>query len=276
MQSGSKALRLWRFDPTLPVFIREAPLTYKRAAFTAAAELGAETSRPAATVVARHHRSDIPNYLKASYTWAYLDRRNACLLDRELIVAGILFGNHGRLRRAVLDEVFPGQSVLQAAHVYGRLIPELARRIGPAGSLDVLDIVPLQAALCRRKLRGYPHARVRVADAAEPGEAVYDVVSCFFLLHEIPDNKKQEVVDALLARVAPGGRAVFVDYHRPARWQPLRPIYARLFERLEPFARSLWCSEIRDFSSHPERFCWEKHTLFGGVFQKTVARKASL
>lgn len=213
----------------------------------------------------------IPLHLSTLYGWAYLNRKNACLLDRDAVVSAILLGNHRRLRRAVLSEIAPGASVLQAAHVYGCLIPELARRIGPGGRLDVVDLVPLQAALCRRKLRGFAHARVRVADAAEPGDALYDVVSCFFLLHEIPDEEKRAVVDALLKRVAPGGKAIFIDYHEPARWNPLREAFRRMFDRLEPFAESLWHHEVREFARDAEAFRWEKRTMFGGLYQKISA-----
>lgn len=221
----------------------------------------------------RGRNPPIPSHLSAPYGWAYLNRKNAKLLDHDVVVTAILLGNHRRLRRAVLSEIMPGESVLQAAHVYGCLIPEIARRIGPSGRLDVVDLVPLQAALCRRKLRGFAHARVRVADAAEPGEAIYDVVSSFFLLHEIPDERKRAVVDALLGQVASGGRAVFIDYHEPASWQPLRGLYRRLFERLEPFAESLWHHELHDFAGDAHSFRWEKRTMFGGVYQKTVARR---
>jgi len=218
-------------------------------------------------------RHIIPEYLSAPYGWAYLNRKNACLLDHDAVVTAILLGNHRRLRRCVLAEIAPGQRVLQAAHVYGGLIPEIARRIGPSGRLDVVDLVPLQAALCRRKLRGFPHARVRVADAAEPGGDSYDVVSCFFLLHEIPDAQKRAVVDGLLERVAPGGTAVFVDYHEPSPSHPLRMVFRWLFDRLEPFAESLWHHEVREFSSVGSSFRWKKETMFGGIYQKTVARR---
>ena len=215
----------------------------------------------------------IPDYVTTPYGWAYLNRKNARLLDHDAVVTAILLGNHRRLRRAALAEITPGQRVLQAAHVYGCLIPELARRIGPEGRLDVVDLVPLQAALCRRKLRGLAHTRVRIADAAEPGEGIYDVVSCFFLLHEIPDVQKRAVVDALLARVAPGGRAVFIDYHAPSALHPLRPIFRWLFDHLEPFAASLWHHEVREFSRFGGAFRWETTTFFGGVYQKTVAHR---
>jgi SAM-dependent methyltransferase len=154
---------------------------------------------------ARHGKAAaIPAYLREVYGWAYLNRTNARLLDRDAVVSAILLGNNRRLRRA-------------------------------GGQLDVIDLVPLQAALCRRKLRGFPQARVRIADAAQPGDGVYDVITCFFLLHEIPDERKRAVVDALLARVVPGGKVVFVDYHTPARWHPLRGLMRLVMGRLEPF-----------------------------------------
>jgi hypothetical protein len=149
----------------------------------------------------------------------------------------------------------------------------LAGRIGPNGRLDVIDLAPLQAALCRRKLHGFTQARVRVADAARPGAETYDVVNCFFLLHEVPDEQKCAVVDALLAQVAAGGKAVFIDYHAPANWHPLRGFYRRLFDRLEPFAESMWHHEVQEFSVNADAFHWKKVTLFGGVFQKTVAHR---
>jgi len=213
----------------------------------------------------------VPAYLREVYDWAYLNPANARLLDRDAVVSAILLGNNRRLRRALLCEIEPGQRVLQVAHVYGRLIPEVARRVGNNGLLDVIDIVPLQVALCRRKLRGFPQASVRIADAADPGHGLYDTVACFFLLHEIPDDRKRAVVDALLARVAPGGRVVFVDYHGPARWHPLRGLMRGMMKRLEPFAESLWRHEIADFASAAGDYRWQKQTLFGGLYQKTVA-----
>ena len=46
-----------------------------------------------------------------------------------------------------------------------------------------------------------------------------------------------------------------------------------LLSRLEPFAESLWRHDIAAFASRPEPYLWEKETLFGGLYQKTVARR---
>lgn len=215
----------------------------------------------------------VPAYLSETYGWAYLNPFNACLLDRDWVVRAILLGNSGHLARALLSQITPGQRVLQAAHVYGNLIPRMARKVGPAGRLDVIDVAPLQVTRCRRKLRGLPQARVRLADVARPGGGLYDVVSSYFLLHELPSAHKRVTVDALLASVAPGGRAVFVDYHCPDPGHLLRWLLVRIFAWLEPYAAEMWELPISDFAFRSGEFEWESRLLFGGLYQVTVATR---
>lgn len=124
-----------------------------------------------------------------------------------------------------------------------------------------------------RRLTACPQARVHLADARVFSGGGYDIVSCFFLLHvlhELPDDVKEAVVDNLLGRMGSGGRAVFIDYHAPASWHPLRPVMRRIYDRFEPFAESLWRNGIAAFASEAERYHWETRTYFGGLYQKTV------
>jgi len=213
----------------------------------------------------------LPEYLVRTYWWAYLTPTSLRLLDNPFVLTAILWGNLPRLVRAACDEFQPGACVLQAASAYGNLSPELAAQVGPTGRLDVIDIAPLQVAHVQRKLKRYPHARARVADATEPVEGIYDGVCCFFLLHEIPDAEKRAAVDALLGAVEPGGKVVFVDYHRAVRWHPLRAPMGLVFRWLEPFAYGLVDREIRSLASKPYDFVWSKETFFGGLYQKVVA-----
>ncbi len=214
---------------------------------------------------------EIPLYLRRTYAWAYLWPNSIRLLDRPAVVSAILWGNYGRLRDAALAEVAPGQDVLQPACVYGDFSPRLATHLGPEGHLTVADVAPQQAENCRRKLGSHANATVRVCDAADHTPASYDAVSCFFLLHEMPDDHKRRVVDALLAAVRPGGKVVFVDYHGPHAAHPLRPVMSLVFDLLEPFAKALWRHEIRDYATQAADFRWTKETYFGGLYQKTVA-----
>lgn len=215
----------------------------------------------------------LPDYLVKTYTWAYLTPASLYLLDNPIVLTTILWGNLPRLIRTACEEFKPGQRVLQAASAYGNLSPELAAQVGPQGRLEVIDVAPLQVAHVQRKLSEFPQARARVADATSPGPGIYDGVCCFFLLHEIPDEEKRAVVDALLQRVAPGGKVVFVDYHRMRPWHPLRAPMQLVFRWLEPFAFGLVDREIRSFASNPEPFVWRKETYFGGLYQKVVAER---
>jgi SAM-dependent methyltransferase len=215
----------------------------------------------------------VPDYLKNVYQWAYLDPRNAQLLDRELVVNTILWGNSKRLRQAVLDEISAGDSILQAAHVYGDLIPEIAAKTGSQGNLDVVDIAPLQASLAEKKLAQFTHAKVRIADASQPSQKQYDLVNCFFLLHEVPDDLKVSIVHQLLKSVKRGGKAIFVDYHKPELWHPLQLLMRLIFKIFEPFATSLWGMDIAALSNDDGRFTWSKKTYFGGLYQVYIAER---
>jgi hypothetical protein len=102
----------------------------------------------------------------------------------------------------------------------------------------------------------------------------YDAVTCFFLLHEVPEDMKPRIVQALLGSVGLGGKAVFVDYHRPHPAHPLRPVMQLVFACLEPFAHTLWTRCIPDYAgSHTTQFDWHKETLFGGLYQIVVATR---
>ena len=217
----------------------------------------------------------LPEYLRKTYTWAYLRPGSLRLLDNSVVVSAILWGNCRRLMRTAFDEFLPGQRVLQAACVYGDFSVELARRVDRHGRLDVIDVAPLQVENCRRKLAGLPQAQVRLADASQPGGGPYDAVCCFFLLHEMPDPYKSAVVDGLLGCVAPGGRVVFVDYHRPGRGHPLRGVMSLVFRWLEPFAAGLLGTEIAALAADADGFTWRKETFFGGLYQKVVAERTA-
>ena len=94
----------------------------------------------------------LPDYLRNTYSWAYLDHRTMPWLDRPVVVSAILWGNASRLMDAAVGEFSPGQRVLQAAAVYGDFSPRLARRLGDGGQLTVVDVAPIQIANTRRKL----------------------------------------------------------------------------------------------------------------------------
>jgi ubiquinone/menaquinone biosynthesis C-methylase UbiE len=224
-------------------------------------------------VASKGDAPELPDYLVKTYSWAYLTPTSLRMFDNRLVVNAILWGNFRRLVESACAEFSPGQHLLQAASVYGNLSKSLAEIVGSGGWLEVIDIALLQVEHCRQKLIDFPRTRVRVADAAQPGGGPYDAVCCFFLLHEVPDDHKRAVVDGLLRVVPPGGKAVFVDYHKPLALHPLRPIMDGVFRWLEPYARGLLDNQIWDLAGERESFTWRKETYFGGLYQKVVAER---
>jgi ubiquinone/menaquinone biosynthesis C-methylase UbiE len=219
--------------------------------------------------------ANLPAYMTEVYAWAYVNPKKVRWLDHNLVVRVLLFLNDQRLMRAYLNEISEGMRVWQVAHVYGDLVTRVAEKIGPQGAFHLTDITPIQIEHAERKLAGKPWCKVIHTDAAEfTGEegVDYDVICSFFLLHEVPDEKKHEIVDCILEKLPKGGKAIFVDYDNPAKWQPVRYILKVVNKLLEPFAEALWKNEISYYASKAEQFVWEKKTFFGGVYQCVVVR----
>jgi ubiquinone/menaquinone biosynthesis C-methylase UbiE len=221
------------------------------------------------------HVLAIPHYLQQVYWWAYVHPSAVRLFERAWLVNLILFGNYARLRDAALAEM--GTTVtgrtLQVACVYGDLTPKLYERLGPDAQLDVVDILPVQLNNLGRKLPADERVALLHGDSSLLAcpDASYDQVLLFFLLHEQPRHVRSATLAEAVRVVKPGGRIIVVDYHRPVRWHPVRPLMRAVFHRLEPFAMDLWTHQIEDFM-HDKRWpaSRAKQTYFGGLYQKLV------
>ncbi|WP_153112056.1 rhodoquinone biosynthesis methyltransferase RquA [Propionivibrio limicola] len=215
----------------------------------------------------------VPTYMTEVYDWAYVDPKWVRALDRNIVVRILLFLNDQRLMRAYLNEIKPGMRVWQVAHVYGDLVQRVAEKVGSKGVFHLTDVTPVQLEHGSRKLADMKWAKVIRGDAASfAGEVKegYDLICSFFLLHEVPEEKKYEIVDNILNRLPKGGKVVFVDYHNPKKWQPIRYILKLVNRYLEPFAEALWKNEIKHYAKNADAFTWRKQTFFAGVYQCVV------
>jgi hypothetical protein len=111
----------------------------------------------------------IPYYLTEHYTWAYVHPMAVKFFERQWLVNLLLWGNYARLRDAALSELGETLSgnTLQIACVYGDLTNRLsgnAERAG--GSVDVVDVLPVQLRNLRGKLPKTAPVRLFAMDAA--------------------------------------------------------------------------------------------------------------
>jgi ubiquinone/menaquinone biosynthesis C-methylase UbiE len=214
----------------------------------------------------------VPGYLQQLYWWAYIHPRAVRLFEREWLVNIILLGNYHRLREACLDglgEVFDG-STLQLGCVYGNLSARLQDRLAPGARLDVVDILKIQLDNLARKLPRRGQVRLIQGDASALAcaDGAYDRVLIFFLLHEQPEAVRRRTIAEALRVTRPGGRLVIIDYHRPQRWHPLRPLVQFILRRLKPYAADLWREELGAY--FPPGFAaasLHQQTYFGGLYQ---------
>ena len=217
----------------------------------------------------------LPEYMDEVYNWAYVNERNVEWLDRNLVFNVLLFGNGPRLKRAYLERLKPGMNIWQVAHVYGDLVQKVAEKVGPTGHFDITDVATIQINHTKRKIGHLPYVSIHHTDAADWQGQNYDLTCSFFLMHEVPDDKKTEIIDRMLASIQPDGEIVFVDYHRPAAWNPVGWLLRWVNAKLEPFAEALWHKEIKEFADPQlaEQFTWEKRTFFAGVYQAVYLKR---
>lgn len=229
----------------------------------------AATANPAFAPVA------IPKYLEATYWWAYLHPNAVRIFERQWLVNLILWGNFARLRDAALHEmgdVIKGD-VLQVACVYGDFTEHLVKRLGAGAHLDVIDVAPIQIQNLQSKLKNRQQVAVLRQDssALQFADASKDAAVVFFLLHEQPDAVRRKTIAEALRVTKPGGKLIFVDYHRPVATNPFRYLMVPILSTLEPFAMDIWRDEIVHWLPAGEAPAHvDKQTYFGGLYQKVV------
>ncbi len=219
----------------------------------------------------------VPVYLERYYWWAYVRPWAVQLFERPWLVNLILWGFYKRLMHEVFTSLgtsLPGKT-LQISCCYGNLTPRLAEAVkAGGGTLDVVDVLPIQLENLRRKLPKGAPVRLIACDSTDLGgaEGPYDHVLLFFLLHEQPEKVRKATLAEALRVLKRSGTLVIVDFGKPVWWHPLRYLWFGLVLRfLEPFAKDLWTREISTWipPEHANR-SMIKTRIFGGMYQKIM------
>ena len=193
--------------------------------------------------------------------------------DHQLHVNLILYGNYNRLRDAAIAALGPDLSgrTLQVAACYGNFTPHLAQAVAQAGgTLDVIDVLPVQLERLRQKLSADAPVDLMLMDASDlkMAEASYDRVVIFILLHEQPPEYRRKTLREAYRVLKPGGTIVLVDFANSVWWHPVRYLWFPILRHLKPFGWDMWNHELSELM--PEEMAqktWTRRSYFGGMFQ---------
>ena len=160
----------------------------------------------------------------------------------DLMNSAMTAGMHHRWRARAVDAAAPrrGDSALDVCCGTGDLTIELARRVGPAGSVVGCDFSERMLEIARGKPAGPGAASPRYewADALSlPYEdASFDVVTVGFGVRNLDDLGRGIAEMARVLR--PGGRLVILEITEPQR-PPLSTFFSIWFDRVVPLIGTL-------------------------------------
>lgn len=144
-------------------------------------------------------------------------------------------GLHHRWRERAADRagVGAGDSALDICCGTGDLALELARRVGPQGSVIGSDFSEPMLDLAREKAAGDGVLRFEWADALELpyDEGRFDAVTVGFGVRNLADLDRG--LREMRRVLKPGGRAVILEITQPTR-PPLSTFYRLWFDRIVP------------------------------------------
>lgn len=219
--------------------------------------------------------TSIPDYLRETYSWAYLNPRSIWCFERDWVVNLILWGNMNRLTQAVVEKINPRSGpVLQIACVYGKFSRKLADHLLPASThLDIVDIAPIQLRNASAKLAGCSNINLQQQDSSKLrfANSTYASTVLFFLLHEQPAEVRQKTIAEAIRVTRPGGKVIIVDYHRPSRFNPLYYVMKPVLHWLEPFALDLWRHDLDTWLAENKKFSQLGYRDYcGGLYQRRI------
>ena len=220
------------------------------------------------------NKKNIPLYIKNIYSWLYLKPFVYSVFDNPIILNILTLGYHRTLSEELKKEITPHSHVLQIGVTLGSQIEKTYQALGAFGSYTIVDIIPKILDACREK-----HLERRLnlvyADASKTIKGEYDTIICYMLLHELPPITKNKILKNISKALKTNGKIIFIDYHLPSAFNPLK-YFIRATNRLyQPFAEILWKKSIKEIMPNAEQFSWSKQTYFGGIYQKVVATKLS-
>jgi len=231
----------------------------------------------------RYFLDGTPVYLARHYWWAYLWPIAVWFFDHQPIINAILFGQYRKLMRATMASLPDTRdgNTLQLTCVYGELTPKLIETLSPS-PLHITDVAMVQLELAASKAGSVLATRMNAEHLGYKDDS-FSTVVLFFLLHEMPEQARINVLSECMRVIPVGGVLLITEYaplptkHLLYRFPPSR----WLITRLEPFLDGFWRDDItallnRHGASHDKKVSVESdQRIFADFYRVTKFRVAS-
>ena len=137
------------------------------------------------------------------------------------MVRVLTLGREEALRQwtLALGDLRPGSAVLDVGCGTGTLLLDAAERVGPSGAAHGIELSPEMRAHARHKAAARSVSLEVVAGSADSlpyPRASFDSIFCSLVLHHLPGPMREHAIREMRRVLRRGGRAVIVDWQRPA------------------------------------------------------------
>lgn len=185
-------------------------------------EVVARRRRDGWNEVTRHPDADrYPDYFRRNFhyqTDGYLSPTSARLYDHQVEV--LFMGSADMMRRQALVPLieklgggWTADTVLvDVATGTGRFL-EMVKAERPRLPAIALDLAPPYLDVAQRRLRRFPHVQCiqGLAETLPLPDAAADIITCVYLLHEVPADVRRAIAAEFARVLKPGGRAIIVE-----------------------------------------------------------------
>ncbi|MGB9907544.1 MAG: class I SAM-dependent methyltransferase [Candidatus Saccharicenans sp.] len=128
----------------------------------------------------------------------------------------ISLGSYGRFIARAIEELSlaAGDSILDLGCGTGRNVSLMLEKLGPAGKIKGLDLLPEMQEQFEKRFEKEPRVTFRKQRIDVPfdlGEK-FDLVFISFVLHGFPPAVREIILDNAVRHLKPGGRLAILDY----------------------------------------------------------------
>lgn len=225
---------------------------------------------------------DLPSNQVSHIYPIYSEKWLIRFVDFQPLISAILLFQYDKVVDRIIIELhktaLKNKRVLMTSCAFGNVIPRIVRTSIDEGaeSVIVTDIIANELNRAEGKLEDFAGKVIfseQNATCMEQKDNSIDINVIFFLLHELPNNLKDLALSEASRVIAPGGKLIIAEFHRP-NFLPMRLLSRAYFKVFEPYAHAIWdmYDPVRTLKK-TGKWKYERTTYFFSNFQVVVATK---